>query len=40
MSLGLLELLLFFGIVLGFAIWQWWDYRRWKKRREHDEDPH
>lgn len=35
--LGLIEMLLFFGLVFGWAFWQWWDYRRWKKKREHEE---
>ena len=35
---GLIELLLVFGVVLGWAVWQWWDYRQWK-RRQRDEEP-
>ena len=37
--LGLIEMLAFFGVVLGFAGWQWWDYRRWKRGRKDDETP-
>ena len=35
---GLVELLLVFVVVFGWAFWQWWDYRRWK-RRQRDEEP-
>lgn len=36
-QLGLIEMGLFFGLVLGWACWQWWDYRRWKKRQQQEE---
>jgi len=29
----MLELLLFFGAVLGWAGWQWWDWQRWRKQQ-------
>lgn len=34
--LGLIEMLIFFGLAFGWAFWQWWDYRRWKKRRDEE----
>ncbi|WP_255358234.1 hypothetical protein [Pseudorhodoferax sp. Leaf274] len=37
--IGLIELLLFFGLVFGWAFWQWWDWRRWKKRQREQEPP-
>lgn len=30
---GLIELGLFFGLILGFAGWQWWGWRRWKREQ-------
>ena len=37
-SLGLIELLLVFGLVMGVALWQWWDWRKWRKGRKGERD--
>ncbi|WP_255358120.1 hypothetical protein [Pseudorhodoferax sp. Leaf267] len=37
--LGLIEMLLFFGLVFGWAFWQWWGWRKWKKRQQQEEPP-
>lgn len=31
---GLIEMLLFFGIVLGWAGWQVWGHRKWKRQQQ------
>lgn len=39
-SLGLIELILVFGAVLGFGFWELYSLRRDKKRpRRRDDDP-
>ncbi len=40
-SLGLIELILVFGGVLGFAFWELYSLRKYKKQkqREKDDDP-
>jgi len=30
---GLIELLLVFGVIMVWAIWQWLDRRRWRSKR-------
>lgn len=34
---GLIEMLLFFALVLGWAGWQVWDYRKWKRQQRQEE---
>jgi hypothetical protein len=36
--LGLIEMLLFFGLVFGFAFHQWWQWRRWKRQQQQKKD--
>jgi len=38
--LGLIELLLVFGVILVWAGWQWWGWWTWRRqqRREADRD--
>lgn len=31
---GFIELGLVFGLILGFAGWQWWGWWRWKREQE------
>jgi len=31
---GLIELLLVFGAVMAWALWQWWGLRRWRKQQK------
>jgi len=40
-SLGLIELILVFGAVLGFGFWELYSLRKYKKQkeREESEDP-
>ena len=41
--LGLIELLLVFGVIFGWAGWQWWSWRQWRrqqaKQRAHEAPP-
>jgi hypothetical protein len=38
-TLGLIELLLVFGGVIGWALWQWWQMRRWRRERDAQRPP-
>jgi uncharacterized protein HemX len=31
---GLIEMLLFFALVMAWAGWQVWDYRKWKREQQ------
>lgn len=37
-AFGLIELLLVFGLVIGVALWQWWDWRKWKRGQDKPKD--
>ena len=37
-ALGLIELLLVFGLVIGVAVWQWLDWRKWKRGQNKPSD--
>lgn len=37
-AFGLIELLLVFGLVIGLAAWQWWDWRKWKRGQDTPSD--
>ncbi len=36
--LALIELLLVFGLVLGFGVHQWWQWRKWKREQRRDDE--
>ena len=35
---GLVELLLVFGPILGWAGWQWWSWRQWRQRQAQERE--
>lgn len=37
-ALGLIELALVLGLVIGVAVWQWWDLRKWKRDQDKPTD--
>lgn len=37
-TLGLIELVLVFGAVVGWAVWELWSMRRARRKRVHERD--